>query len=109
MPTFLKNFDNIQNKLIWQNAAIELSEASKIVFMGYSLPQADFEFKQLLSRMVRFDAKIETVLVQNDNPENHSEKSKYNTAGYRFENFFSGRNIEFYYEGVKKYIEEHCS
>ncbi len=32
-PTFLKNLNNVQNKLVWQNAAIELSEADKIVFV----------------------------------------------------------------------------
>ncbi len=110
MPTFLKNLNNVQNKLIWQNAGIELSEASKVVFLGYSLPQADFEFKQLLSRMIRKDAKIEAVLVSNDNPNSYDKKdnAKYQTAGYRFENFFSGRNIVTNYEGVDVYIKKHC-
>jgi NAD-dependent SIR2 family protein deacetylase len=53
MPTYLKDFRNVQHKVIWQNAGIELSEASKVVFLGYSLPQADFELKQILSRMIR--------------------------------------------------------
>ncbi|GAB3934921.1 SIR2 family protein [Mucilaginibacter myungsuensis] len=104
MPTFLKNLDNVQNKLIWQNAGVELSEATKVVFLGYSLPQADFEFKQLLSRMIRPDAKIEAVLIENDNPKKHNEHSKYQTAGYRFENFFSGRNFKISYTGVKEYV-----
>jgi hypothetical protein len=52
MPTFLKNLLNPQYKLIWQNAGIELAEAEELIFIGYSLPQADFEFRQLLSRMV---------------------------------------------------------
>ncbi|WP_226390264.1 hypothetical protein [Penaeicola halotolerans] len=110
MPTFLKNLNNIQNKLIWQNAGIELSEASKIVFLGYSLPQADFEFKQLLSRMIRRDAKIEAVLVEDDNPDNlkDSDSSKYQTAGFRYQNFFSGREIKIHYDGVETYIKKYC-
>ncbi|NBH93930.1 hypothetical protein D1638_15210 [Muribaculaceae bacterium Z1] len=52
---------NIQIRLIWQNAGIELSEATKVVFIGYSLPAADFEIRQLLSRFIRKDAKIEVV------------------------------------------------
>lgn len=110
MPTFLKNLNNIQNKLIWQNAGIELSEASKVVFLGYSLPQADFEFKQLLSRMIRKDAKIEAVLVENDNPNKYkdNDSSKYQTAGYRYQNFFSGRDIKIHYDGVDKYIKKYC-
>lgn len=103
-PTFLKNLNNIQNKLVWQNAAIELSEADKIVFIGYSLPHADFEFKQMLSRMIKSDAKIEVILIEIDNPDATSDKN-YNTAGYRFQNFFSGREIDIEYFGVKKYLE----
>ena len=104
MPTYLKDFKNVQHKVIWQNAGIELSEASKVVFLGYSLPQADFELKQMLSRMIRSDAKIEVVLINEDNPENYSGNSKYQTAGFRFQSFFSNRDLSIYYEGVSKYI-----
>lgn len=62
LPTYLKNLSNIQIKVVWQNAAIELSEASKIVFIGYSLPDADFEIRQLFSRMIRPDAEIQVVI-----------------------------------------------
>jgi NAD-dependent SIR2 family protein deacetylase len=106
MPTFLKNLNNIQHKLIWQNAGIELSEASKVVFMGYSLPQADFEFKQLLSRMIRPDAKIEVVLRKSDDPSVYEGSMKYQTAGYRFSNFFSGRAPVIHYDGVGAYIDK---
>ena len=108
MPTFLKNLNNVQNKLIWQNAGIELSEASKVVFLGYSLPQADFEFKQLLSRMIRKEAEIEAVLVKNDNPNEYDDSSRFQTAGFRFENFFSGRSIKISYDGVDDYININC-
>lgn len=110
MPTFLKNLNNVQNKLIWQNAGIELSEASKVVFLGYSLPQADFEFKQLLSRMIRQEAKIEAVLVTRDNPKKYADNdpTRFQTAGYRFENFFSGRNISISYAGVDDYLNKNC-
>ncbi len=110
MPTFLKNLNNVQHKLIWQNAGLELSEASKVVFLGYSIPQADFEFKQLLSRMIRRDAKIEAVLVAKDNPDifEKDNSARYQTAGYRFKNFFSGRDINIFYEGVSEYIAKNC-
>jgi len=106
MPTFLKNLNNVQNKLIWQNAGIELAEASKVVFLGYSLPAADFEFKQLLSRMIRSDAKIEAVLREWDDPSKTTVSGQWQTAGYRYKNFFSGRDIHIEYEGVAKYISK---
>lgn len=108
MPTFLKNLNNIQNKLIWQNSAIEISEASKIIFIGYSLPLADFELKQMLSRMTRKDVEVEVYLVNGDNPDNYADNAKYQTAGYRFQNFFSGRNCKIYYGGVQEFVTKNC-
>jgi len=105
-PTFLKNLNNIQNKLIWQNAGVELSEASRVVFLGYSLPAADFEFKQLMSKMLRSDAKIEVYLVANDNPELVREEIKQYKAGYRYQTFFSGREITIYYSGVEEFMSQ---
>lgn len=104
MPTFLKDLNNFQIKLIWQNAGVELSEADKVVFLGYSLPQADFELRQLLSRMIRKDAKIEVVLTEHDNPENYARNNKYNSAGFRYEVFFSGRKLSIHYDGIEKYL-----
>jgi hypothetical protein len=66
MPTFLKDLNNFQLKLVWQNTCVELMEATEIVFIGYSLPPADFEFRQLLSRFVRRDAVITPVLFGKD-------------------------------------------
>lgn len=109
MPTFLKNLNNIQNKLIWQNSAIEISEAKKLVFIGYSLPLADFEFKQMLSRMTRKDVEIEVYLVPDDDPQNYTGNAIYQTAGYRFQNYFSGRNCKINYGGVKEFVTKNCS
>ncbi|WP_461099305.1 hypothetical protein [Telluribacter humicola] len=98
MPTFLKNFSNPQYKLIWQAAGIELSEATRIVFIGYSLPQADFEMRQLLARMVRKDARIVVVDYGDPNDQLITEKRK------RYEVFFGKRKPEFFLEGARQYI-----
>jgi hypothetical protein len=102
MPTFMKDLSNPQYKIIWQNAAIEISEASKIIFIGYSLPQADFEMRQLLSRMVRKDAKVEVVSFgKSDNDENIKMISN------RYKVFFGNRFKEpIYWKGAKKYVNE---
>jgi hypothetical protein len=103
MPTFLKDLSNPQYKLIWQNAGIELSEAEKIVFIGYSLPSADFEMRQLLSRMVRDNATIDVV----DYGEEQSEVIR--NMKMRYKTFFGNRNIDFHLGGAKKYIEENLN
>jgi len=98
MPTFLKDLSNPQYKIIWQNAGIELSEAKKIVFVGYSLPQADFEMRQLLSRMVDKKTEIEVVDFENpDYPENYQNLIK------NFKQFF-GREIKGYKMGTKDFV-----
>ena len=98
MPTYLKDLSNPQYRIIWQNAGIEISEAEEIVFIGYSLPYADFEMRQLLSRMVRKSAKIHIVDFQKSNNreviENHWKK------------FFGNRNISFSFDGAKSFINE---
>lgn len=103
MPTYLKNLTNPQYKLIWQNAGVELSEAKKIVFIGYSLPQADYEMRQLLSRMIRPNAQIE-VVGYSENPITDTE---FLALTSRYKNFFGDRlKLPIYHEGAKQYIDD---
>ena len=81
LPTFLKDLKDTQMRLVWQNAGIELSEAKKVVFIGYSLPQADFEIRQLLSRFISPTATIELVLY----PTAHLDEE------HRYRSFFGNR------------------
>lgn len=99
MPTFLKDLSNPQYKIIWQNAGIELSEAKKIVFIGYSLPQADFEMRQLLSRMVDKRTEIEVVdfISTKDNGVAFDKLIK------TYKQFF-GRRVTSYGYGAANYI-----
>ncbi len=102
MPTFLKDFTNPQYKLIWQNAGIELSEAEKIIFIGYSLPQADFEMRQLLARMVRSNAIIEVV----DFGKSGRLKNIVDTTK-RYEIFFGKRlKKPIYWKGTASYVNQ---
>jgi len=98
MPTFLKNLSTPQLKLIWQNAGVEFAEATRIVFIGYSLPQADFEMRQLLSRMVGKDTLIEVVDYGNEN------EPKINDLKKRYSIFFGSRKVNFHLDGAKCFI-----
>ncbi|MDP3188374.1 hypothetical protein [Limnobacter sp.] len=98
MPTYIKDLSNPQYKVIWQNAGIEIAEADKLVFIGYSLPSADFEMRQLLSRMTRKNAEIEVVdycsNIDGQQPiKNHWKK------------FFGKRKISFHFGGAKAYLD----
>lgn len=89
LPTFIKDLSNIQIQLVWQNAGIELSEASKVVFVGYSLPQADFEIRQLLSRCIPNHAEVEVVLFPGKDKTKTLEDLKDTIHGYK--TFFGSR------------------
>lgn len=98
MPTFLKDLSNPQYKIIWQNAGIELSEADKIIFIGYSLPSADFEMRQLLSRMTKRNVKIEVVTYEED-------KRKEKDIKKYWQAFFGEREIKVHLCGASHFIE----
>jgi hypothetical protein len=102
MPTFLKDLTNFQIKLVWQNAGVELMEARKLVFIGYSLPHADFEFRQLLSRMVHKNAVIEVVLYKGKGAD---ARRRYEAEEERYRQFFGERKLIFHSSGVEDYVK----
>jgi len=98
MPTYIKDLSNPQYKVIWQNAGIEVSEADKLVFIGYSLPSADFEMRQLLSRMTREKAQIEIVDFCNDTNRQQAIES-------HWRKFFGKRMLSFNFDGARAYLD----
>jgi hypothetical protein len=104
-PTYLKVFDNAHIQMIWHNAHTELAEADKIVFVGYSLPEADYHLRTLMKRAIRPGTQIDVVLTQNDKPTKRTPKNlRRYYATTRFEDFFSSNSIKFYLGGVKPYF-----
>jgi NAD-dependent SIR2 family protein deacetylase len=102
MPTFLKDLRNFQIQLVWQNAGVELMEAERLVFIGYSFPHADFEFRQLLSRMVRKDAEIEVILYHDGTA---PRIRHYDEVRTRYQQFFGTRTVSADGCGVAEYVK----
>lgn len=98
MPTYIKDLSNPQYKIIWQNAGMEISEASKLVFIGYSLPSADFEMRQLLARMTRANAEIQVVDFRTSDDQKVIKS--------HWGKFFGKRTIVFRFDGARSYISE---
>lgn len=84
-------------QLVWQNAGIELAEESKVVFSGYSLPAADFEIRQLLSRCIPKTTVVEAVIYPGSSSED--EKGRYKV-------FFGNRMTDdsFFDQTVPDYV-----
>lgn len=57
-PTFLKDLGNIHLGNIWSNSGIEISEADKLIFIGYGLRPEDYYFRQMLAKNFKTSAEI---------------------------------------------------
>lgn len=51
-PTFLKNYGDLYLGQIWQSAEDALRKADEIIFIGYSLPDADIVLRTMFSRAI---------------------------------------------------------
>jgi NAD-dependent SIR2 family protein deacetylase len=120
-PTFLKDLNNLYLKNIWHNAFLDITEAKKIVFIGYSFPDADFEMRCLLKKAVQPGTAIEVVLHNADDPEtykttmiNHGFASNevsvfingLNLPEKRYKAFFGNEAIILYYCGIEEYLKQ---
>jgi hypothetical protein len=107
-PTFIKEFNNAHIQMIWHNAYIDLCEAKKVVFIGYSLPEADYHLRTLLKRAIRKDAELVVVLTKKDKSPRHCVnhiREKY--AASRYEAFFGkGEHLKFEFGGVESYFRD---
>jgi len=106
-PTFMKAFDNPHINMIWHNAYMDLAEASHVVFIGYSLPEADYHVRTLLRRAVDPEAQITVVLTHADEPKKYIPKylGRY-FAATRYRLFFGGGRVKVRLDGVEGYFRE---
>lgn len=104
-PTFLKVFDNPHIQTSWHNAQIELAEAARVVFIGYSLPQADYHFRTLLRRAIRGDINVEVVLTPADRPARNCPRvARPAYAAYRYAEFFGEDRLTIHLQGTEGYF-----
>lgn len=104
-PTYLKVFDNPHIQMAWHNAQVELSEAANIVFVGYSLPEADYHFRTLLRRSIRQDTSITAVLNDTSSPpRNCPVRARAAYAVERYRAFFGDGRVRFDLRGAEGYF-----
>lgn len=96
-PTYLKTFPNSHIQNVWDNAQIELLESDRVVFLGYSLPEADYFVRSLFRRTINKNAKIDVVLLGRD--------PKYDDIVNRYKGFFPKKNLSFYKSGMDGFFK----
>ncbi|MBF0457581.1 MAG: hypothetical protein HQK99_06775 [Nitrospirae bacterium] len=105
-PTFLKDINNTHLKMVWHNASLDLREAKRIFFVGYSLPLSDYEFRYMLLRALsssknKKKQKIMVILFPpdglspNGKPYGDSLLWEREKTMERYENLLNGYNLEF--------------
>ena len=116
LPTFRKDLSRFHFQHIWNQAAIELSEATRIVFIGYSFPLADFDFRSLITKHLG-DVSVDVVLYNDrppfqnkpgwKRPKRGSEDDPNTEYGNRYLDYFGNKIDHIYYEGVQYWIANH--
>jgi hypothetical protein len=97
--SFRKSFRTAAYSAIWHEAENLLAEAHKWVLIGYSMPEADFEFKHLIKsaqlRLAHHEEKkeIDVVLYEDE------------YARHKFERFFGPDNIQLFNGGLSEYAQ----
>ena len=104
-PTMLKSFSSRLYSNLWGSSSSELSSATHIIFVGYSLPIADFDFRYMLQKNVSSNAKIDVVLYNDDDPsQTDSAGLKALLPEKRYRDLFPKNDIKFFYGGFKLYF-----
>lgn len=105
-PTFVKVFDNAHVQMTWHSAYAELAEATEVVFVGYSLPDADFHVRTLMRRAVRPSAQVTVVLTERDEPvRNTPQRLRHMYPTIRYRAFFGEDRVRCELGGVRAYFE----
>jgi NAD-dependent SIR2 family protein deacetylase len=100
LPTFQKDFEKYHIQSIWNQASVELSEATKLVFMGYSFPLADYDFRSLITKHVD-NVEVDVVL--------KTPNGREDEVGQRYRAYFDSKIDNIYCDGVADYIENNLA
>jgi SIR2-like domain len=100
-PTYLKSYDPAQLGMIWKQAERALRDAEQVVFIGYSLPDADFHIKYLLQKALYRTPPPQIVVVDSKPPDARRPTDE----EVRYKRLF-GPDITYHTGGFADYVDE---
>ncbi|HEY2915235.1 MAG TPA: hypothetical protein VGK21_17855 [Candidatus Angelobacter sp.] len=106
-PSLVKDIGQTHLKMVWHNALMDLQEAKRLVFVGYSFPQADFEFRYILLKAITShdDLRIRVVLYPPDILcVTEQQKWQRDEVENRYTNFFGQRDIDFKFLDAQNFM-----
>jgi NAD-dependent SIR2 family protein deacetylase len=102
-PTYFKVMSNHFLEQIWYKSDELLRTAKRIIFCGYSFPEADIHIKYLLKRAELYNRNGFEVYVINQHPAKPKEASE--NEAKRYERFFKNKHAVQYLNGA---FEQFC-
>jgi len=96
--SYRKSFRTAAYPAIWFEAENILANATKWIFIGYSLPEADFELKHLIKsaelrlKHKKINREIDAVIYQDD------------ITKKKFQNFFGAEKVNIFDNGLSDYV-----
>jgi hypothetical protein len=99
-PTMIKRLDMVHLKMIWYNALVEISEAGRVFFVGYSAPPADFEVRYMLAKAFASGNRRREVIVVTD-----AKNTEANALGWNYQ-LLIGKGVAVRSYGVEGLVDE---
>jgi NAD-dependent SIR2 family protein deacetylase len=105
-PTLFKVYENSFLARTWELAERALRNASVVIFIGYSLPEADYELRCLLTRALGARARLKIVVVDADldQVKKAARRNAIRAVGRQYRSLF-GNRVEFLPVGLSAFCE----
>lgn len=101
-PTHLKDYRNPHLSQVWYEAETVLREATRVVFVGYSLPEDDVEVVYLLKRSLARPVPPQITVIEYDQNDPNLPMTNH-SAGRRYRALF-GDNIDWHACGLDAWL-----
>lgn len=101
-PTLLKSYSNLFIANIWRDAETRLTQADKIIFVGYSMPDADSLLRAIFARSIfrnrTLNGRLPEIVVVDE------AQAAENDVEQRYRHIFG--DITYYSQGFLRYIAD---
>jgi SIR2-like protein len=101
-PSYVKEYGNAHLQSVWRHATMQLREADKWVFIGYSLPSDDYHIRGMLLRAL--SAKIDCAKRNQSPPIDVVAHGPDEALMTRYSDLFRRATITFHTDGMSGYL-----
>ncbi len=103
-PTMHKMYDNQFLQKLWQLSEEKISQAHKLIFIGFSLSDADYHIRSLLTKgLVNNENNIQIIVVTKG-PKNYEERKSNQSVKNKYECLFGEHRVDFQEIGLDGFL-----